>query len=538
MFTISKTDYLIYRECKKNAWLKLHKPEIYYKNELSDFDKSIIETGNEVEDYARQLFPTGILIEGRDIVAQKKTAALIESMRHKQNKDTNVIFQPVFERDNLLAALDVLQYESKTDSFNILEIKASNAVKDKLHLYDLAFQVNLIKRCRLQLGTANILHLNPDFIRNGELDITKLFTITNVTEDVSEIAEKVDLEMTQALEYLSSNEEPAGFCDCIYKGRSSHCTTFHYSNPDVPEYSVHDIARIGLSKKKLMELIDSNIFHIKDIPEHIDLSEIQRNQVDAHIRDRSLIKNDKIKEELASLQYPLYFIDYETFPSAIPLFDGFSPYQQIPFQYSLHIVESAKQLQDKSFKPIHKEFLHTGSDDPSFPFIESMMKDIGKIGSIIVWNKKFECKINEELAKRLSKQKSESESSSKDSNNIRNFIGDVNSRVYDLMDIFAKQHYVHKDFYGSTSIKYVLPVIAEMIGEKTNLSYKELEIREGGTASMKWNEMSTGFHFDQETSKKIPLSQSERDKIAKNLRKYCKLDTYAMYAIWKHLMEL
>lgn len=500
MVTVSKTDYLLYRECPKNTWLKIHKPKVYYAGELSDFEKSIIETGNEVESLARQLFPTGILIEGRDLVAQEKTAKLVADVTQtKQGVQT--IFQPVFVKDGFMAAVDVLQYDPVAKSFIIYEIKATNQIKEKTHLYDLAFQVNLLKMAGLKVGAIKLLHLNPEYIRQGELDIIKLFAIDDVTAEITELLEKVSHEMQKALEYLSEEKEPSGHCDCIYKGRSSHCTTFSYSNPEVPEYGVHDIARIGLSKKKLIELIDSNIFHLHEVPEDIELSEIQKNQVNVHITGRHLIEKDKIAEELRSLKFPLYFIDYETFPSAVPRFNGFSPYQQIPFQYSLHIVESP------GVEPIHREFLHTSSDDPSGPFAESLQKDIGKVGSVVVWNKKFECKINEELARRVP--------------SARKFIDDMNSRVYDLMDIFSKQHYVHKDFQGSTSIKYVLPVLAP------ELSYKKLEIREGGTASMKWNEMTTG---------RVP--KDEGAQIAANLRKYCALDTYAMYAIWKHLWEL
>ncbi len=492
--TISKTDYLLWRECKKNTWIKLHKPEIFYAVELSDFEKSIIERGNEVEAEAQKRFPTGVLIEGRDEQAQKLTQKYIADKER-------TLFQPVFLKDGFLAALDILQYDKETGKYSIFEIKASNDVDEKTHLYDLAFQVALLKKCGIKIDIANIIHLNSKYVRNGELDIEKLFTINNQTKEVEELLPKVEFEMEAAKEYLSQEKEPSGYCDCVYKGRSAHCATFSYSNPTVPEYGIHDIARIGMSKKKLQELADRSIFKIEDLPDNIELSEIQKNQVDAYIFDRVSIKKLEIGQELKNLVFPLYFLDYETYPSAIPRFDGFSPYQQIPFQYSLHIVESPDA------EPIHKEFLHTGSDNPSEHFAKSLQKHIGPKGNIIVWNKKFECKINNELAKRLPETKSS--------------IDDLNARVYDLMDIFSKQFYVHKDFKGSTSIKYVLPVLAP------ELSYKKLEIQEGGTASQKWNEITT-----------CEMDQKVKKEIAENLKEYCKLDTYAMYAIWKHLFEL
>jgi hypothetical protein len=509
---ISKTDYLIFRECPKNAWLKIHKPDIYYKHELSAFDKSIIETGNEVELYARKLFPDGILIEGRDDKAIKETEELL--------KERKTLFQPVFVKDGFLAALDILEFNKIEDKYEIIEVKASNEIKDKMHLYDLAFQINLLKRVGLNIGRSYILHLNPEYERGDELDIAKLFTKEDATEAVGEILEKVNIEMQRAYEFLNKEDEPDKYddCICIYKGRSSHCTTFYYSHKEVPEYSIHDIARIGVSKKKLMELVDGGILDIKDVPEEIDLSEIQKNQVEAVQLDRPLIKKDKIREELRPLNYPIYFLDYETYPSAIPRFKGFSPYEQIPFQYSLHIVNKWPLNEEKDLK--HSEYLHTGDNDPSLSFATSLVKDLGRVGSIIVWNKKFEQKRNEELARRVPSLKKE--------------MLEINTRIYDLMDIFSLQYYVHKDFMGSTSIKYVLPVLAP------ELSYKKLEIKEGGTASMKWNEMVTGISMinDGNKTKKIKLEPKDKELIANNLKTYCKLDTYAMFAIWKHLMEL
>jgi len=494
---ISKTDFLLYRECKKNAWLKIHRPDIYYNRELSEFEKAMIETGNEVEEYARKLFPTGILIEGRDDKAALQTKKLIA-----QNSGT--VFQPVFVIDGLMAAIDILQYDKDSKSWTLLEVKASNSVKDKLHLADAAFQVELLHRCGIKLGMIGLLHLNPKYVRNGELDLIKLFITDDVGQILKDMQPQIAAEIEGALAYLTSDTEPNGPCECVYKGRSQHCTTFSYSNPHIPEYSVHDIARIGVSKSKLTELIDGNIFHLHEIPEHIELSDIQTNQVHTKIAQRPIIHKDKINGELRGLKFPLYFIDYETFPAAIPRFDGFSPYQQIPFQYSLHKVE---HREDIGVEPDHFEFLHTENSDPSAAFAHSLEKHIGPIGTIIVWNKKFECKINEELAKRLPQ--------------VREFIDGLNARVYDLMDIFSKQYYVHPDFYGSTSIKYILPILAP------DLSYKKLEIQEGGTATQKWNEMMTGN-----------LESSEKAQIATNLKEYCKLDTYAMYRIWKYLQNL
>ncbi|MEK7478493.1 MAG: DUF2779 domain-containing protein [Patescibacteria group bacterium] len=515
MLTISKTDYILFRECKKNVWLKMHRPDIYDKSELSEFEKSIIETGNEVEFLARKLFSAGVLIEGRGKDAQELTQKYLATIAEgtglpRANPPTGglamtgggqVLFQPIFVRDGFLAAVDILEYDTEKGGYNIYEVKATNEIKEKIHFYDLAFQVNLLRKCDIKICGIKVLHLNPDYIRSGELDLKNMFVIEDVTEGVEKLVDEVSAEMDGALEYLSAKTEPVGYCSCITKSRNNHCATFSYSNPDVPEYSIHDIARIGSSKKKLQQLIDANIFKFEEIPEEIEFSEIQRNQIDAYVLDKILIEKELIRKEFEELVFPLYFLDYETCPAAVPRFDGYSPYQQIPFQYSLH------KLALPSAKLEHFDFLHTKSDDPSRPLAESLQKHVGDKGTIIAWNKKFECNINKKLAERLPE--------------FKIFMDSVNSRIYDLMDVFSKQYFVHKHFKGSTSIKCVLPVLVP------KLSYKDLHIQEGGTASQSWDKIALG-----------DISKEEKDKIAKDLLAYCELDTFAMYAIWRELENI
>lgn len=485
---LSKTDYILYRECPKNVWYKIHKTDVYSQSELSEFEKSIMETGNEVELVARKLFPSGVLIERRDEEGQKATQNYIA-------KHQEILFQPIFVKDNFLAAIDILKFKPETGSYAVYEVKSTNDVDDKTHYHDLSFQINLLEKYGLKIDKAYIIHLNSEYVRSGEIDITKLFKIVDVSSEVESIAESVASESGEALKYLSQDNEPNGYCCCIYKGRSRHCSTFQHANPDVPEYSVHDIARIGNSKAKLKELIDNNIFHLDKIPSHIKLTDIQQGQVDTYVLNEVLVEKEKIKAEFGALAFPLYFLDYETFPAAIPRFDGFSPYHQIPFQYSVDVLKSPES------KPEHYEFLHVASDDPSKSFAESLQKHLGTTGSVIVWHKGFECGRNAEIAIRIPETKS--------------FMDSLEGRVYDLEDIFRKQYHIHRDFRGGTSIKRILPVLVP------ELSYKELEIRDGGSAADTWNKIVSGS-----------FNSAEKEKSINDLKIYCGLDTYAMYSIW------
>lgn len=498
MRLITKTTYLQFASCPKNAWLHLNKPELKEMFELSDFDKSLVAKGNLVESWAQKLFPEGILITEYGEKAKDITNQYIQ-------EKTKIIFQSTFIGDKFLARNDVLEYDPKNNCWNLYEIKGTNTLDENEdsvdHIEDAAFQVVVLNDAGIKLGQVYLIHLNKEYVRGDEIEVNDLFIKEDISEQVSNRVESTRVKMRQAEELLFNKDEDVLECQCIYLGRSNHCSTFSYSHPYVPEYSVHDLSRIGVGKKKLAELIDSKIYEIADIPENIKLTGIQQNQKDVHVNQTSIIDLNSIKNELDALTYPLYFLDYETYPPAIPLFKGFKPYQQIPFQFSLHV------LRNPNAELEHFEYLHTKNTDPSKHVIAKLKEFIGSKGSVIVWSKRFEKSINAQLAERHPED--------------AYFLGDINDRIYDLMEIFQKQLYVHPDFKGKVSIKKVLPVLAPA------LSYKDLEIQEGGAAMEAWYEMVFG-----------DKSPEEQQAVAKNLLTYCCLDTYAMYIIWKELINI
>ena len=491
--SISKTDYILWRNCAKNAWLRIHKPDVYYSTELTEYEQSVMEMGIDVERVARGLFPDGAIVTSSQTDALQETRTLIAS-------NTPTLFQPVFEREECLAVVDVLRCEPGTNDWSIYEVKSATKVKEE-HVYDLAFQVVLLRRQGINLKRAFLIVLNPDYVRQHDLDIQKLFKHVDFTENVADISETVSREMQEARNYLLNESEPHGPCSCLYKGRSRHCSTFHYSNPDVPDYGIHDIARIGSSPKKLKELADAGILALEDIPSDMKLTKGQSNQLRAHRTGETIIDKEAIAKELGELTFPLHFIDYETFASALPLFTDFSPYDQIPLQYSVHMVGSPDE------EPIHRDFLHTGRGDPTRSFLDSLREHVSPFGSVIAWNKAFECQVNDAIGRRRSA--------------AREYIIELNDRFYDLMEIFSKQYFVHRDLRGSVSIKKVLPVLTP------ELSYSNLGIQDGAVASLTWGRIILGQMDDQECA-----------QLRANLRDYCALDSYGMYAIWRALTKL
>lgn len=492
---ISKTTFLSFLECYKDVWLRVHRPNDVGKLDLSDFELHLLEQGNEVEAEARKLFPEAVLTATGD-------GAVEETVRLMQAK-TATILQATFVVDGFIAKSDMLAYDAKNHAWDLYEVKGTNAVKEnsggaRNHIDDLTFQLSVLKRAGVPTGRCFIIHLNKKYIRSGDIDLKALFVTDDVTEKIESRLPEIEKKMALAREYLASEKEPVGGCECLYKSRKKHCTSFQLSNPHVPPYSVHDLSRV--TKKKLDLFIESGIFDLNDIPDDFELTDNQKNQVLAHRRQKPIIAVENIKKELDALIFPLYFFDYEAFGPAIPAFNGYGPYKHIPFQFSLHILRSPDAPLE------HVEFLHDTLSDPSGEVVELLKKHVPVGGTVIAWFKHFEKMVNKEIGTRLPEHAA--------------YFEEFNNRMYDLMDIFHDQHYIHHGFRGKSSIKKVLPTL------DAELRYDGLDIQEGGQAADAWWRMVAA-----------DTEPEEKEKIAHDLKVYCGLDTYAMYAIWHHLQE-
>lgn len=493
---LSKTNFLITRDCNKNGWLKVHKPEVYKKKGLSDFDLNIIDTGNQIDALARDLFPGGVLVEDRtDDTYTKELIA----------KRTPVIYQPVFTNADYLIVADIIVWNSEVEAYEVYEVKSSTATADgeggrktDEYVIDLAFQKVVLDSLDVPIVSYNLVRLNKEYVRFGELSIADLFISENLTEKVAVVAADTAIQMAGVKEYLDKDVEPAGPCDCLFKTKINHCSTAWYSMPDLPEYSVHRISRIN--KNKLANLVDGEILDIADVPQDFELSNIQRKQVDTAQSGKVTVDEEELETFLDQLVYPLAFIDYETYPSAIPQFTGYRPYQQIPFQFSLHILdEPGAELR-------HFDFIHTDMTNPDIAFLEAMKANIPPSGSILVWSQRFEKGINDQLVTRVPEYES--------------FINGVQDRIVDLIEPFDgnKAVYFHPDFYGKSSIKFVLPALVP------TMSYKNLTVQDGGMAADTWNRVVSGEFEADEALTKIEA-----------LREYCTQDTLAMVKIWEIL---
>ena len=239
--------------------------------------------------------------------------------------------------------------------------------------------------------------------------------------------------------------------------------------------------------------------HLEEVQDTDSLSAKQRTYVDSVLNGEPEIDAAAIRSLISDLEYPIHFLDFETDNPAIPRFDGLRPYQQVPFQYSCHVL---RHPQDEGK---HYEYLHTDTTDPRLPLIVSLLNDLSTAGSVVVYNARFEKAVLENLADAFPDHAPVLES--------------IIDRLWDLWDIF-RYHYMHPDFCGSTSLKDVLPVLVPA------LRYGDLEVQDGMEAQAAWNLM---LKTKNETAK---------NEWIRRLKAYCRMDTRATLDVHGVLCEL
>lgn len=439
---ISKSSFIRGMQCHKSLWLHLNQPE--ERDETRESQQQIFDIGHNVGELAQQLFPGGIDASRGDhsLVheAITYTAELI-------NNGQTVIYEAAFSDGETLCYMDILVKEP--DGWAAYEVKASTQVKD-YQVKDVAFQYFVITRSGLPLKRVSLVHVNNQYVRHGDLDIRKLFAIEPMTERLLPMQNNIPFDLLSLQEMLK-----AGFMPEISMG--SQC-----NNPFPCDF--------------------------------LEFCQQSRPAEEDEGESRPATRNqDELDQFLDELEYPLYFMDFETIQFAVPQYDESRPYQQIPFQYSLHLQQS------KGGPLTQFSFLGTPPTDPRPEFIQSLLAHLGSSGSIIVWNQTFENTRLKEIARDFPEYSS--------------MINPLFDRVVDLMVPFRKKYLYTPDMNGSYSLKAVLPALVP------DLSYSNLEIQEGGSAGLTYESLYNDTDPESIATKR------------ENLLKYCELDTLSMVRI-------
>jgi hypothetical protein len=490
---LSKSTFVRGCQCPKSLYLYKH----FYKTRdpISPAQRAIFARGTNVGLLAHELFPGGIDASPptpfQYLQSVRKTRQLIEA-------GTEVIYEAAFTTEGVMAAMDILVKEPDrgpggTPAYRAYEVKSSTAISDT-YLLDAALQYWVITGAGIDLRDISIVHIDNTYVRRGEIEVGELFRSESVLEEARKRQGLITVKVDELKAVIAAPEVPeveiGPHCNNPYP-----CDFIGTCWKGVPAYSVFDIAR--LSEEKKFQLFRGGTLEVASVPQDFPLSDKQRTQVDAERDGRERIDRAAIAEFLGTLEFPLYFVDFESFQPAVPLYDNSRPYQQLPFQFSLHVLET------QGAELRHEEFLAEAGPDPRRKFLETLLSVLGDSGSVLVYNRTFESTRLSDLATDIPELASAVEA--------------VQSRIVDLMEPFQSQSYYTPAMRGSYSIKRVLPALVP------ELSYASLGIQDGTAASIAFERLIR------------ESSPRKRSWVRKQLLDYCRMDTMAMVRIFERL---
>lgn len=478
--SISKSKYLSGLQCHKLLWFYYHA-----KDEIPAPDaaqQAIFDQGQDVGALAKKMFPDGVEI-GAPITD------LAETIRLSNNalKLRKTLFEAAFSANGCYARVDILS-PAKGNAWDIIEVKSATSLKE-VNLADIAFQAWVLAKAGLKVRRCVLCYVNNDFVRNGEIDLKQLFTLADITPQVAGLTRHVEEQVGEMFKTIRRQHAPeiqiGPHCSKPYTcPLHGHCWSF------LPDASVFTLYRGG---KKSYTLLKQGIHHLEAIPAEFKLTPNQQIQRRTLRTGAPHVDRPAIAAFLKQLIYPISYLDFETFATAIPMFDYTRPYQQVPFQFSLYVVHS------KNAQPEHCSFLAEGTADPRPTFMLRLREALPETGSVVTYNASFEKKRLKECAELLPE--------------FKPWVSKVTPRIVDLLLPFRGFRYYHPQQHGSASMKAVLPAL-------TGKGYEHLAIQEGGAASREFLRVTHG-----------QVTAAERRRVRQHLEAYCALDTMGMVAI-------
>ena len=491
---LSKSSFLTGSRCSKLLWKKLNEPEAFPK--IDPTSLSNFEQGHRIGKLAKQLYPGGIEVTER----MGQRATMVGATKDLLEKRVP-LFEAAFAYDGGYAQVDILVPDGE-EAWRIIEVKSGTDVKDE-HVLDVAFQLHVCRGAGLKITGCAILHVDSDYVREGEVDPAQLFREEDVTTQAADLVPEISDKIWELEHIVAAPFAPlvslGPYCNnphpCELKGQ---CWKY------LPKYPVTDLANDTGGKR--WRLLDEGITALTDIPDPESYSPKHQIQIKTARTGEAHLSPAVLNSFLRDLEYPLAYFDIETASAAIPLYDGTSPYQQIPFQFSLHV-------QNTPGGPLsHHEFLAKGKDDPRPAFLAALKKALPEKGSIIAYNAVFEKRVLKEADIACGDGTLSCEGLCEEG-----WVDPLAIRFLDLLIPFRSFAFHHRDQHGSASIKSVLPVLS-------NTSYKDLAIQDGNAAAQAF--VATEFG---------EMPAAEREQTRHDLLEYCKLDTMAMVEVLEAL---
>ena len=501
MTVLTKSKVLAYLQCPKRLWLEVHQPGLRTDSSAT---AASFATGHQVGAVSRTVYDPnsqGVFLDIKTLGLKGLIAATQSALTERK-----IIFEAGFQANGTLSLADILiPVEDATgQAWRMVEVKSSTSVKE-YHVKDLAVQTAIATQAGIRLSEVSVAHVDNTWTYPGNQKYRGLLKEVDQTARVKELGADVAQWLNDARLIANLPTAPA-------KSTGDHCTdpfecgflAHCRSNEPKVEHPVIWLPRVQTKALKA-HLALPGVKAMEDVPDSL-LNDLQL-RVKKHTLAKTVYFNSVgAKSALDHHPLPAYFLDFETIAFAVPIWAGTRPYEQVPFQFSMHYLPTADQ------EPQHSEFLDLTGNNPTRPFAEALVQSCGQTGPIFVYNKGFEGSRIEDVIRHL-----------QDEVGLVSSLASIKARLVDLKPI-TQDAYYNPTQEGSWSIK---PVLTAMVPE---LSYKNLDtVQDGGGAQQAYLKAIGLVSVDG--------GATEVELIRRRLLAYCELDTFAMVRIWQKLTQ-
>ena len=486
---LSKSKYVQGWQCLKQVYLSVNHPELVAP--VDDALQAIFDQGTRLGELARTRWVGGVLV---DIHPFQHDEAVRRTKELLEDGDIPSLFEAGFTELGVRIRADVLVRTEDGRAWDLIEVKSSTGEKP-VHDADIAVQTAVIEAAGVTLRRKMLLAVDTGYtFQGGETDVSKLFKLVDRTDEVAGLQEEVSVRLAEMHRVVGAPAEPE-----VAIGRQCgdpyDCRFLDYCTRGRPEHPVLELPGIGFAK--LEQFTSAGLNDIAEIPDEFSLN-VRQKTVRETVRSGLPWQSEALGDQLATLESPVFFLDFETFNPAVPVYPNTRPYEAVPFQWSCHIDRGGGELE-------HQEFLAAGDGDPRRCLTERLLDCVEDKGSIVVYSS-YEATSLRKLASEFP--------------DLAQRIQPVIDRLWDLYRVVSNNYY-HPDFHGSLSLKSVLPVMVPELG------YGDLEISDGATASARFAEIEAAG-----------IQGPERERVATALRAYCGRDTFATVKILERLQSL
>jgi hypothetical protein len=484
---LSKTKILRGYRCEKCLYLTVHHPKL--ESEITEETQALFDQGNQVGKKAREYYPGGVLVDNKPwdfFGALAKTKELIA-------RGETILYEAAFEYKGCYARVDIMRYSSESQRWQIGEVKSTTKVKPE-HYDDAGIQAWIIAKSGLPIERISLIHLNPEC---RYPDLSNLFVEVDITEPIRQIYLSIQPKINYFFSMLQNDSVPnvdiGSYClqpnQC---GFTKHC----WQEKKIPDVSVFNLPRIG---DKKWDLYYQGILSLSD-PRLTDLNELQQRMVSCFKENKRYIDLLAIRNALSEWHFPFIFLDFETINPAIPAYNGTRPFEQVPFQFSVHY------WKNNHSELKHIEFLYTDENDPRPTLIPALLDACGKKGAIIAYFGRFESERIQALAQFSPTHSDE--------------LLDLTKRIVDPLPII-RDHIYDNEFFGSFSLKKVAPALLS-----AEYSYDGMRVANGNAAQRAYEKLIAKNTTD-----------TQKETLKKALLDYCKMDTLVMVELVKWLIK-